>query len=367
MMTQAKFIVIGLTGLAAVGLWAVWQDEPAVKKETAVVNGTVSGGVEHRDSPAAPFSGGDYRSPEMPFVGDPHQPRITQEEYDTLLQRPLAELWDEWPRMLAELDGGDLASYVAAVGHNLHRSGQPSDYAWIESQLRDSSLPLETRMAYAYLLEESATPEATRILLDYLAWPQHEPALAESALQSVGKISYTLIDGSRNVSVSPVLEETWSNSTSEMPPQALAVLASSIAYLGTPDGVSALIGAVQEAPADALPDQRAATALNAIAEISGPDAVVPLTKALSEPPSTDLFWSSAVGLLTIGNADAYWAVIPRLQTVRQISDEDFEAISYAVTGRRGISPEAEKVLLDLTRTQGFADARLGELFSTPRE
>ena len=373
-LTLAKPLILLLTILLVVFIWVTRleitapevgggndTEQPTVSQDTADARAQISG----RGLTESVLGKRTDATPEPVMIrGQLRNSQLAQLNNSDMFQNSIAYLLEDWPWRLETLDGADFDLDIEEVAKTLREIGKASDFAWLAAQLRDPSLSLEVRTAYAHLLEKVATREAAKILLDYLARSDADADMVNATSRSVREIAHTLMNGSRNLVVAPVLEDAWRNASPDASEEVLSDLATSIAYLGEADGVRGLIEAVSELPDDVTRDDKSFAALSSLSNISNPDAVPILGEALDERLPDDLFFCIVLGLLNVGNADSYWAVIPALQNLPEISDEDYQRIEYAAKVKHGgIKPESSKVLRSLNELTGFADVRLANLFS----
>lgn len=235
-----------------------------------------------------------------------------QAYYDELLTHPSRDLWSRWNDALSRKNPYEISSLVAALGYRLRSDSDTSVYSEMASRLAQSSRTAEDRVAIIDGLMFAATPDAEKILLNFLhdtnAQPKpnrnsYEEQVQRWAEETVLSIARTLVDGSRNWAVSPVLENAWRMETGSYSPQTVSVLAQSIASLGKPTGVTALIDVAGKTNPS---DPRHNAALSAIQSLQyNNDPVDVIASALKQySGNKELARALIIGLLSIGTDDA---------------------------------------------------------------
>lgn len=275
--------------------------------------------------------------------------------YDALLTRTPNQLWSGWDDALSRRDPSEIAPIVAALGHRLRIDGDASVYGEMVRRLSQPSRAVAERVAIIDALMFAATPDAAAALLQFLRETKAQTHLAggsedsivqRSAQKAITSIAHTLIDGSRNWAIAPVLEQAWRTTGGSYSAQTIDVVARSIAYVGKPEGVAALIEVVSQAgPAD----DRYKAAVSAIEQLRANDPVSVLGEALQHSADNrNLSRTLVRGLMSIGTADAVSEVINYLNQQTNL-DSAWRQEIKALLNQPSLSQEAKKVINDWKR------------------
>lgn len=289
-----------------------------------------------------------------PTAFDTTTPIGRQAYYDILVLMAPRDIYAGWNDAIARMNPDELSQVAPALGLALRRASDAAVYRDIGDRLLNKSSTLADRLALADTLMFAATPEAmyqiSRLLHASEAWnsipsaadsPENE--VLKQSLNTITRSSRTFIDGSRNWAISPVLESLWAKTTDATDPQVLDTIATAIAYVGKPDGISALIQSAAQSDTNAARYRVAANALERMEFNAGIEVV---GAALQQYASNKNLSRSLVrGLISIGSADS---ILETTRYLDQQSDLDPNWLSEvnARLTQRQLPIDAARVLAD---------------------
>jgi hypothetical protein len=287
-----------------------------------------------------------------PTTVDLTTPAGRQAYYDALVNKAPREIYAGWSGAIARMNPDEISQVAPALGLALRRTGDKAVYREIGDHLLNRSATLVDRLALADTLMSAATPEAidqiARMLHASEAWTSNpspvdspENEVLKQSLNTITRSSRTFIDGGRNWAISPALESMWAKTTDATAPQVLDTIATAIAYVGKPDGISVLIQSAAQYNTDATRYRVAANALehmdfNAGIEIVG----AALQQYASNKP---LSHSLVRGLISIGSPDSILEVTRYLDRQSDL-DSNWLSEVNARLAQRQLSSDAAKVL-----------------------
>jgi hypothetical protein len=285
---------------------------------------------------------------------DKTTPAGRQAYYDTLVRMSPRDIYAGWNDAIARMNPDEISQAAPALGLALRRTGDKAVYREIGDRLLNKAYALVDRLALADTLMFAATPEAidqiARLLHASEAWtstpnsadsPENE--VLKQSLNTITRSARTLVEGGRNWAISPALESLWAKTTDSTAPQVLNTIATALAYVGKPDGISTLIQSAAQSDTTAA---RYRIATNVLEHMEFSDGVDAVGAALQQyVTNKNLSRSLVRGLISIGSADSILEVTRYLDRQSDLDSNWLSEVSARLTQRQ-LSSDAARVLAD---------------------
>lgn len=278
------------------------------------------------------------------------------------------QLLDLWPGVIARADPSELPSFILAFAHRLRIDGDESVYATIAAAMRDPGISAAERSALVTLLGRTASAPAVEILCDLLVsqdWASNEVSaqLRDSLLEA----AQFRIEGRTNSDIADVLIHAWREVSVTGQPMDQAVVADSLAIVGSAAAVATLMASLNDSATNA--EERRAVVDRAIQQLRTNEAVPTLSASLASAPPDSVERRIAIdGLLSIQSADSYWALLKDLKrsdawdadalsslegrlTPSELSDEALKVIQFGSSDASDLSLPVKELLASVLAAQ----------------
>lgn len=248
-----------------------------------------------------------------------------QSYYDYLITQETSYIFTDLDWVISREDPDELWIVVDALGYTLRNGWTQADYTELFQRLYQESQGIQNRLYIIGILQSAATPEATKLLLEYIQSVEwgHIPknanndSLFKASLESIRIISMQLVNGGRNWAISPILKDAWLKLGYTDAIESRIAISKALVYVWEPGWISVLINIVN---LDHLSVNARKVTLNALTQLDTNDAVPVLGRALNQStPNTSSSDHSDVSqallkwLISVGSADSIKEVMEYLK------------------------------------------------------